>query len=109
MVILIIDFTSSEKNRDKVAEFTYALYSAGWFWDNRSLNDLAANNDFIYICYKVNRGFNHIDYRLKSIKKGYEVLYDCCVNDKDKKTDYKFSDSKAYDVKKSCICLGIMA
>lgn len=101
------DFTSSEKNRDKVAESPYAVYSAGWFWDNRSLNDLATNNDFIYICYKVNGGFNHIDDRLKSVKKGFEVLYDSCVNDKDKKTDYKFSDSKAYNVKKAAFAWGL--
>ncbi|WP_395076125.1 glycoside hydrolase family 19 protein [Flavobacterium sp.] len=95
------DFTSSDKNRDKVAESPYAVYSAGWFWDNRSLNELAAKNDFIYICYKVNGGFNHIDDRLKAVKKGFEILYKDCVNDKDKKTDYKFSDSKANDSKKA--------
>ena len=101
------DVSSSVENRNKVTESPYAVYSAGWFWDNRELNLLSDKNDFIYITYKVNGGFNHIDDRLKNIKTGFKVLYDDCVNDTDKNTDYKFSNSKGYKDKKCSFAWGL--
>jgi predicted chitinase len=101
------DFTSSTTNRDKVKDSPYAVYSAGWFWNNRSLNDLSSENDFIYITYKVNGGFNHLDDRLKNVKKGFDVLYTDCKNDKDKKTEYEFTKSKGYGDKKCSFAWGL--
>lgn len=94
------DFTSSDSSRDKVCQSPFAVYSAGWFWKNKNLNELSQTNDFIYITFKVNGGFNHIDDRLKHTKKGFEVLYKNCKNDTGKTTDYKFSNSKGYQNKK---------
>ena len=101
------DVTSTSENRDKVSKSPYAVYSAGWFWSNRNLNALSSDNDFIYITYKVNGGFNNIDDRLKNIKKGFEVLYEDCKNDKDKKTEYDFTKSKGYDEKKCSFAWGL--
>ncbi|AZA93108.1 Predicted chitinase [Chryseobacterium nakagawai] len=102
------DVTSSAEARDKVAKSPYATYSAGWFWDKRAvLNSHADNNDFIYICYCVNGGFNHIDDRLESVKNGFESLYSKCTTSKGKTTDYKFKDSKAYDNKKAAFAWGL--
>ncbi|WP_336959522.1 hypothetical protein [Chryseobacterium contaminans] len=102
------DVTSTAAARDKVAQSPYATHSAGWFWDKRAiLNGHADNNDFIYICYRVNGGFNHIDNRLASVKKGFELLYSKCTISKGKTTDYKFKDSKAYDDQKAAFAWGL--
>ena len=96
------DVTSSAEARDKVTKSPYAVHSAGWFWDKRAnLNGVSNENDFIYITYRVNGGFNHIDNRLANVKKGFENLYSKCTKDTGKNTDYKFPDSKAYNDKKA--------
>lgn len=96
------DITSSAEARDKVTKSPYAVHSAGWFWDKRAnLNGVSNENDFIYITYRVNGGFNHIDNRLANVKKGFENVYSKCTKDTGKNTDYKFPDSKAYNDKKA--------
>jgi predicted chitinase len=101
------DFTSSAENREKVKDSPYAVYSAGWFWSNRNLNALSEENDFIFITYKVNGGFNNIDDRLKNIKTAFEALYNDCKNDSGKTTDYKLADSKGNDNAKCCFAWGL--
>ena len=102
------DVTSSAAARDKVTKSPYAVHSAGWFWDKRAnLNGASNENDFIYLTYRVNGGFNHIDNRLENVKKGFEILYSKCTTDKGKNTDYKFPDSKAYKDKKAAFAWGL--
>ncbi|ANF50589.1 hypothetical protein A0O34_08665 [Chryseobacterium glaciei] len=102
------DVTSSSLARDKVTKSPYAVYSAGWFWDKHAiLNTHAESNDFIYITYRVNGGFNHIDDRLENVKRGFKILYSNCVNNDGKTTEYKFKSSKTYEDKKASFAWGL--
>jgi putative chitinase len=64
-------------NPDLVSE-KYALLSAAWFWNSRSLNSLAdkGSSDAVVteITKKVNGGTNGLDERIKNFKKYYALL-----------------------------------
>jgi putative chitinase len=46
-----------------IAKEPYDSLSAGWFWNKRSLNILADNDDIITITKKINGGFNGLNAR----------------------------------------------
>lgn len=46
------------KQPERLEEPMYAAMSAGWFWDNRELNDLADKNNFVLITKRINGGTN---------------------------------------------------
>ena len=64
-------------NPDLVSE-RYALLSAAWFWNSKSLNSLAdkGSSDAVVteITEKVNGGKNGLDERIKNFKKYYALL-----------------------------------
>ncbi|MDD5227821.1 MAG: peptidoglycan-binding protein [Methylococcales bacterium] len=64
-------------NPDLVSE-KYALLSAAWFWNSRSLNSSAdkGSSDAVVteITKKVNGGINGLDERIKNFKKYYALL-----------------------------------
>lgn len=52
----------------------YASLSAGWYWDEHDLNELADNGDMRKITRVINGGFNGLYERLAYYKKAKEVL-----------------------------------
>lgn len=102
------DFTSSQKNKEKLEDDPHAAKSAGWFWGQKAkLNDEADNNDFIFITRLINGGFNGYNDRLKYVKKGFKELYNSCSNKKSDTTDYKFNESEAYNDKRASFAWGL--
>jgi len=59
---------------DMLLEMPYASMSAGWFWNKKSLNDLADKKDYKEITKRINGGFNGLDDRIAKINKALEVL-----------------------------------
>jgi putative chitinase len=51
-----------------------ACRSAGWFWQNRKLNDLADREDFKLITKRINGGYNGYQDRLKYYERAKQVL-----------------------------------
>ena len=95
------NFTSSTLNKQKLENAPYAIRSAGWFWTiNAKLNELAEENDFIFITKKINGGYNHFDDRLKILKKGFKIFQ---INF----NDYIFKNSKAYNDEKAAFGWGL--
>lgn len=98
------DVTSSLANKQKLESDPHAAKSAGWFWSHHvKLNDDAEANDFIYITYKVNGGFNGYDDRLKWLLKG---VADLC-QDESIRTDYTLPESKVNDILKGAFGWGL--
>lgn len=92
-----IDFTSNTANKDKINELPYYLDSGGWFWSIKTeLNDDSDRNDFIYIAYRVNGGFNHFEKRVDYYKKAAKVL------DKNyQDPQFNLKDSYCYNIPKA--------
>lgn len=102
------DVTSTQKNKEKLEDDPHAAKSAGWFWGQKAkLNDEADSNDFILITRLINGGFNGYNDRLKYVKKGFKELYESCSNKKSEDTDYKFSESGAYNDKRASFAWGL--
>ena len=102
------DVTSTQENKEKLENDPHAAKSAGWYWGQRAkLNDEADDNDFIYITYAVNGGYNGYNDRLDWVEKGFDVLYNNCDQNDGKNDTYNFSDSKAYDIKKASFGWGL--
>ncbi|WP_108805553.1 hypothetical protein [Aquimarina sp. Aq107] len=102
------DFTSSQQNKEKLERNPHASKSAGWFWaQSAELNDDADENDFIFITYSVNGGFNGYNERLQSVEKGFEILYESCNNSNSESTEYIFSESKVYNRQKGSFGWGV--
>jgi len=59
---------------DMLQEMPFAAMSAGWFWNKKSLNDLADKKDYKEMTRRVNGGFNGLDDRIAKINKALEVL-----------------------------------
>jgi putative chitinase len=51
-----------------------AVSSAGWFWDNNSLNKYCDSGDFVTLTKRINGGYNHIDERLKLYDEAIKLL-----------------------------------
>lgn len=66
-----VDFVSQPK---LLQTPEWASKSAGWFWNTKGLNELANQNDFLLLTYKVNGGFNGLKDRLKYLKLSLNVL-----------------------------------
>lgn len=62
------------KNPEKAATPEWAFLIAGWYWENRKLNDLADKDDITAITKKINGGLTHIEDRKKYYAKCIEVL-----------------------------------
>lgn len=102
------DVTSTQENKEKLEGDPHAAKSAGWYWGQRAkLNDEADDNDFIYITYAVNGGYNGYNDRLEWVEKGFEELYNKCKSKKNHTSIYSFSDSKAYNSKKASFGWGL--
>ncbi|MEG0851746.1 glycoside hydrolase family 19 protein [Chryseobacterium schmidteae] len=98
-----IDFTSTTSNKDKINELPYYLDSGGWFWAMKTeLNDDADRNDFIYVGYRVNGGFNHFDKRVDYYKKATKVL-----DKKYENTIFNLKDSYCYNIPKAAFGWGL--
>lgn len=61
-------------NPESLEALPLCVRSAGWFWDSRSLNELADNEDVKGITRKVNGGYTHLDRRQTYFDKAIEVL-----------------------------------
>lgn len=59
---------------DMLLEMPFASMSAGWFWNKRSLNELADKKDYKEMTKRINGGFNGLDDRIAKINKALEVL-----------------------------------
>ncbi len=95
------DFTSGILNKQKNEKVPYAVRSAGWFWSICArLNNLADENDFIYITKTINGGYNHYEDRIKHVKDGFRIF-------KKEFKEYIFKDSKAYNDEKACFGWGL--
>ena len=103
-----VDFTSSLENKIKLEKLPYSARSAGWFWkENAKLNDDADKNDFINITRIINGGYNGYDDRLKYLNKGFDKIYNKCINDKGKTSLYDFTKSKSYNDKRGSFAWGL--
>lgn len=61
-------------NPDHVAQPYYALYSACWFWNEHSLNDLADAQDIKQMTRKINGGYIGLDERIHNYQHALQVL-----------------------------------
>ncbi|MBL3658891.1 LysM peptidoglycan-binding domain-containing protein [Fulvivirga sediminis] len=103
------DFSSTQENKEKLEVDPHAARSAGWYWGQKAeLNDEADNNDFIYITFAINGGYNGYNDRLEWVEKGFDELYNSCdsVNE-DYNTNYVLEDSKAYNNQKAVFGWGL--
>ena len=66
-----VDFLS---NPDLLSTPEYATLSAGWFWNKKSLNDLADTGDYETMTKRINGGLNGLDDRKAKIAKALSVL-----------------------------------
>ncbi|GAD68515.1 hypothetical protein VPR01S_15_00330 [Vibrio proteolyticus NBRC 13287] len=102
------DFISTLNNKIKLANPPYSARSAGWYWSIQAkLNSHADNNDFIYLTYSINGGYNGYNDRLKWLVKSLEELYSKCPSNEIKSADYKFEESKAYNIRKASFGWGL--
>ncbi len=63
------------KHKDELLEPQWAADSAGWFWkDYKSLNDYADKNDLLWICARINGGYNGFDDRRAELKRAFTAL-----------------------------------
>jgi putative chitinase len=63
-----------EGEPEKLGEPELAARSAAWFWDSRSLNDLADNGDFMAITKRINGGLNGYADRVARFETAMDVL-----------------------------------
>ena len=61
-------------NPQRLADFDLACLSAGWYWDSRSLNDYADNDDVLTITRIINGGLNGLDDREAYLYVAKQVL-----------------------------------
>ncbi len=61
-------------NPQRLADFDLACLSAGWYWDTRSLNDYADNDDVIQITRIINGGLNGLDDRQAYLARAKQVF-----------------------------------
>ncbi len=102
------DFTSTIEKKSLLEHPPYAARSAVWFWSIRTgLNMAADNNDFLYLTYRINGGFNGFSDRLDWVNKGVEVLKLVCSKAGQLSTSYDFSSSDIYNIPKACFGWGI--
>lgn len=66
-----IDFIATPK---KLAEVPHCIDSAGWFWNNRSLNVFADKDDVKTITRKINGGYNGMSDRVMRLGVAKRVL-----------------------------------
>ncbi|WP_299315548.1 hypothetical protein [uncultured Aquimarina sp.] len=102
------DFLSSQTNKEKLERNPHAARSAGWFWgQNAQLNDDADENDFIFITFVINGGFNGYNDRLDYVNRGIEELLNSCGNSSSISTNYDFDKSKTYNYQKGSFGWGV--
>ena len=96
-----INFTDGSNNT-KLEKKQYAVDSAGWYWSkhlNIDLNNMADNDDLIYITYRINGGFNGFNDRKKKLINMISKI-DCLKvrfnNLKD--NNYSIKKSKAWNI-----------
>ena len=96
-----INFTEGSNNT-KLEKKQYAVDSAGWYWSkhlNIDLNNMADNDDLIYITYRINGGFNGFNDRKKKLINMISKI-DCLKvrfnNLKD--NNYSIKKSKAWNI-----------
>lgn len=96
-----INFTEGSNNT-KLEKKQYAVDSAGWYWSkhlNVDLNNMADNDDLIYITYRINGGFNGFNDRKKNLINmisKIDCLKDRFNNLKD--NNYSIKKSKAWNI-----------
>src|SRR5690606_21203230 len=102
------DFSSNTENKQKLEGDPHAAKSAGRFWhQEKTLNDEAEANDFIYITRIINGAFNGLDHRLEVGKRGFDILYGSCSYCQNQSARYEFKDSKAFNDKRAAFAWGL--
>ncbi|MBD2311952.1 DUF4231 domain-containing protein [Desertifilum sp. FACHB-1129] len=66
-----IDFTAKP---ELVAQAPYAVLAAGWYWDDRDINQLADRDDIRAVTKAINGGYNGLDDREKYLRAAKRVL-----------------------------------
>ncbi|TYQ27070.1 glycoside hydrolase family 19 protein [Pseudanabaena sp. UWO310] len=61
-------------NPQRLADFDLACLSAGWYWDSRSLNGYADNDDILQITRIINGGLNGLDDRQDYLDRAKQVF-----------------------------------
>jgi len=69
---LNVDFVG--KDSELLYQFPYAIESAGWYWNSRSLNADADKDDIISITKKINGGTNGLDDRKNWLTKCKTII-----------------------------------
>ncbi|MBB5020661.1 putative chitinase, partial [Chitinivorax tropicus] len=103
-----VDVTSSLSAMRKLEMVPHSVLSAMWYWVfSRKLQEAAICDDFIWITYRVNGGFNHYDDRLKYLNRALDALraMDCAKNNM--KGSYLFKNSRAFHDKKASLAWGV--
>ena len=59
---------------DLVAEAPYAVYAAGWYWNSRSINNPADQDNLREVTRRINGGYNGLADRAKYLKRAKLVL-----------------------------------
>lgn len=92
----------------KMAEVPHCVVSAGWFWSEyKRLNRYSDKDDFIYLTYLINGGFNGYDHRLLFVNSAIEELNVKSCAKLNTGGEYKFEESYAYNNAKSSFAWGL--
>lgn len=92
----------------KMSQSPHCIVSAGWFWSEfKKLNGHSDKDDFIYLTFLINGGFNGFDHRLSFINTAIKELRigSCAKLNVD--GSYKLEDSEAYNKAKPSFAWGL--
>ena len=102
------DIVSSSKNRDKLTKPRLAMLSAGWFYFVKAnLTKYSIDDDFIYITYLINGGYNGFSDRLNYLNKIIESIHDSKCFSRNKDGVYRLQDSEAFNSIKASFAWGL--
>ncbi|WP_339523741.1 hypothetical protein [Pseudomonas sp. EA_35y_Pfl2_R111] len=92
----------------KMSQPPHCVVSVGWFWSEfKNLNRFSDKDDFIYITYLINGGFNGYDHRLSFINSAIQELKISACSKLNFDGFYKLEDSEAYNKAKPSFAWGL--
>lgn len=92
----------------KMAQTPHCVLSTGWFWSEfRKLHRFSDKDDFIYLTYLINGGFNGYNHRLSLINSAIDELKIHSCTKLNINGSYKLEDSEAYNKAKPSFAWGL--
>lgn len=92
----------------KMSQPPHCVVSVGWFWSEfKNLNRFSDKDDFIYLTYLINGGFNGYDHRLSFINSAIQELKISACSKLNFDGSYKLEDSEAYNKAKPSFAWGL--